>query len=142
MKQFGSYEKQEVNIRIGGQIDGDEEIVNETRGILQKINDKLHILYEDRLEEDAEVTKNHIVIDSSVVRIMKRGSVQMNLMFEEGLMFHTVYQVAEGMLPVDIETEKMTAVYEDSDIRLDIRYKIRFEGMEPMGNHLRIHISS
>ena len=94
MKQFGSYEKQEVNIRIGGQIDGDEEIVNEARGILQKINDKLHILYEDRFEE-AEVTKNHIVIDSSVVRIMKRGSVQMDLMFEEGLMFHTVYQMAE-----------------------------------------------
>lgn len=141
MKQFGSYEKQEVNIRIGGQIDGDEEIVNKTRGILQKINDKLHILYEDRFE-NAEATKNHIVIDSSVVRLMKRGSVKMDLMFEEGLMFHTVYQIAGGMLPVDIETEKLTVVYEDADIRLDIRYKIRFEGMAPMGNHLRIHISA
>lgn len=141
MKQFGSYEKQEVNIRIGGQIDGDEEIVNKTRGILQKVNDKLHILYEDRFE-NAEAMKNHIVIDSSVVRLMKRGSVKMDLMFEEGLMFHTVYQIAGGMLPVDIETEKLTVVYEDADIRLDIRYKIRFEGMAPMGNHLRIHISA
>lgn len=135
-------DKQDVNIYICGRLEGEEEIVTETRGTMQKVNGKIHIFYNEHFEGDTEETQNHIILTPSQVRLMRRGAVEINMIFETGLTHNTVYHTQAGMLAVGIVTDAMEVRILDSGVDLDIRYSLEFEGMEPVNNHLKLTAST
>jgi uncharacterized beta-barrel protein YwiB (DUF1934 family) len=133
-------EKNDIDVYICGLLDGEEEIVTQTTGIMQVMDGKTHIFFYERFDGDVEETRNHIVIDGAQVRVMKRGPVEVNMIFEKELTHNTVYHTQTGILPIGVHTSHMEVKPVEEGLDLDILYTLEFEGAQPVENRLKMHI--
>lgn len=133
-------DKHDVDVYICGLFDGEEEIVTQTAGCMQTLDDKIHILYDERFDGDIEQTRNHIIIDKSQVRVLKRGPVEVNMIFENGLTHNTLYNTQAGAVAVGIRTDALEVQTADTGVDINILYGLEFEGADPVTNRLRMHV--
>ncbi len=133
-------EKREVEVHITGRPDGAEEIVTKARGRYYNKAGTIHIIYDENFEGD-DSARNHLILDKKQVRIRKTGAVEVNMMFEEGLVHNTVYKTCGGQIPVSIESGSLKTDFHEKGIDISLFYKLIFEDMEPVDNILNLKIS-
>lgn len=139
-------EKHEVDVYINGHIEGQEQIMTQTVGIMYYVDDKIFVVYDERFGGDLEQTKNTVIIEGKQIRISKKGAVNANMIFEEGLVNNTVYTTFAGPIPLSIETKKLEYKTKENGVDIELRYTIDY-GLEapeeseggPVTNVLILH---
>jgi len=119
--------KQEVLISISGlqfEIDKDEAVEVVSIGDYYYKNNKHYIIYDEIAEDVDGVTSCTMKINESQVDIIKRGSSNVHMVFEEGLKNATFYQTPFGELQVGIFTNKIEVTEEENKILVKINYAL------------------
>lgn len=131
----------EVLVNISGlqyELEDNEALEVITPGDYYCKGDKHYILYEEVLEENNAVTKNTIKITDTGVDLLRKGSVNVHMSFEEGRNNIAYYNTPFGQLLVGLNTYKIEKEIQDSYIKVCISY-----GLDVNYSHVsdcKIHI--
>ncbi len=119
--------KKEVLISISGlqfEIDKDDAVEVISIGDYYYRNNKHYIVYDEIAEDVEGVTSCTMKIDEHQVDIIKRGSSNVHMVFEEGLKNSTFYQTPFGELQVGIFTHNIKVSEAEDKIVAEINYAL------------------
>lgn len=90
-------------------------------------NEKHYILYEEIVEEEqgyAEIMKNTIKISENSLEVLKKGSNNTHMIFEENKKNTTYYNTPFGQLIIGIDTTGFKLVEKENMIGIKVRYNL------------------
>lgn len=119
--------KKEVLISISGlqyEIDKDEAVEVISVGDYYYRNDKHYIVYDEIIEDVEGTASCTMKLNKHQVDIIKRGSSNVHMVFEEGIKNATFYQTPFGELQVGILTNKINLIEEEDKIIAEINYAL------------------
>lgn len=115
----------EVLVTISGlqyELNENEALEVITPGEYYCKNGKHYVLYEEVLEEDHSITKNTLKISGNQVDILRKGSINVHLIFEENTSNMTYYNTPFGDLMIGINTHKITTTEKEDRMQVEIHY--------------------
>lgn len=115
----------EVLVAISGlqyELNENEALEVITPGEYYCKNGKHYVLYEEVLEEDHSITKNTLKVSGNQVDILRKGSINVHLIFEENTSNMTYYNTPFGDLLIGINTHKITTTETEDRIQVEIHY--------------------
>lgn len=119
--------KKNVLISIVGlqyEIDKDDPIEVITVGEYYLRNGKHYLNYDEISEDNDGVTSCTMKIVDKQVNIIKRGTANVNMVFEEGSKNTTMYQTPFGELQVGILANRVNIVEKEDNITVEIDYAL------------------
>ncbi len=99
-----------------------EPVETKTRGRYYFKNGKHYLLYEETQEGVQGVIKNTVKFDDEVLQVSKKGAMESEMSFREGERKNNPYRTPQGVLYLEIETEKVTVKSEQTRIEVEARY--------------------
>ena len=115
----------EVLVAISGlqyELNENEALEVITPGEYYCKNGKHYVLYEEVLEEDHSITKNTLKVSGNQVDILRKGSINVHLVFEENTSNMTYYNTPFGDLLIGINTHKIITTENEDRIQVEIHY--------------------
>lgn len=118
----------EVLLAIKGlQFDGSEEdteIETVTSAEYYKKNDSHYVIYEEASEGFEETTRSMIRFREHSLDLMKKGLVNVHMVFEENKKNMTNYSTPFGDILIGIDARKVQLKEEDELIHVDVEYAL------------------
>ena len=117
----------EVKVSVTGvqfEIEPDEPVELITFGDYYNKNGKHYILYDEIDLEEGENIKNRIKIGDGKVEVVKSGTTNGQLVFEQGKNHMTYYDTAMGSLLMGINTNSIRMVEEEDHLQATVRYSL------------------
>ena len=108
--------KRKVKVYVRGKMlseTGEDKIELFTDGILWEGSRTLCLLYEETDEDTSEKTKTLIYIKGNCVEVVKRGTVNTRLLFEEGCSKASDYETVYRFIKINTETERLHILKQD-----------------------------
>lgn len=118
----------EVLVSISGlqfEIEEDEAVEVISVGEYYCKNGKHYIIYEDMISDEKgehELTKNTLKISNHQVDVMKKGSANVHMIFEENKKNMTYYNTPFGELLIGIYTTSISLTEQEDEILLQVEY--------------------
>ncbi len=113
------------------QFDNKEKFTVKTQGSWQKRNAEF-IRYQEEIDN---ITVNVTVkIESSGVKIIRKGEINMNLHFVEGADTMTLYEINGGRIPLTVRTHSILHFVMDDGGKLKVHYDL-IQDDEKMGTY-------
>ena len=105
-------------------------------------NGKHYILYEEVHEEDQTITKNTIKVSEDQIDILRKGTINVHMTFEENKNNITFYNTPFGQLLIGINTYKIEKDIKDDGMLLKITYGLEVNYAHISNCTIKIHIKS
>ena len=106
------------------EIEPEEPVDLITFGDYYNKNGKHYILYDEIDIEEGENIKNRIKIDGSKIEVVKSGTTNGQLIFEQGKNHMTYYDTAMGSLLMGVNTNSIRMIEEEDHIQAKVRYSL------------------
>ena len=106
------------------EIEPEEPVELITFGDYYNKNGKHYILYDEIDIEEGENIKNRIKIDGSKIEVVKSGTTNGQLIFEQGKNHMTYYDTAMGSLLMGVNTNSIRMIEEEDHIQAKVRYSL------------------
>lgn len=87
-------------------------------------NNQHYVVYDEITEGFSESTKNVIKFKEHSMDLMKRGLVNVHMVFEENKKNMTSYSTPYGNILIGIDAKKVTCTEEEENIRVDVEYAL------------------
>lgn len=87
-----------------------------------------YLLYEEPVEDSSQMMKATLKIRKKCVEIMKKGPLQVHLIFEQGKNHVCQYDTPFGSIPVDIRTKEVWMEEDEQNIHAELKYTLVMGG--------------
>ena len=137
--------KKDVLVSISGlqyEIDKDEAVEVISVGEYYNRNGKHYILYEEILEDIEGSTNCTIKISDQQIDIIKKGSSNVHMVFEENKKNMTYYHTPYGDLQVGIYTTMIKVTEEEDKVIADVEYGLDINYAHVSDCQIRIKITT
>ena len=115
-----------------------EEIELVTEGVLEQDGTAWKLSYEESELTGMEGTTTTFRIRDNQLRLIRTGTINMDLSFEENVRHESLYDIGEGALLVQVSAHKIDIQLTERGGFFDLDYTIDVEG-SPLGT-IRYHI--
>lgn len=118
----------------------EEEIEVTSAGKYYLKNGKHYILYDEILEGTGDIIKNRIKLSDTGMEIQKKGSVNANMVFQQGKKNTSWYGTPMGNMLAGIEVTDMDVREQENLIEVDVGYELEmnYEKVADSRIHIRI----
>ena len=143
MKDFGLNKDVIVEVK-GTQHVGDMSDTMEvvTPGTYNYKNGVCYVMYEEYNDETKAPIKNMIKIYDDKIELVKRGEYNVNMMFSYEKENLAYYNTPFGQILIGIATEFMEVRGGETEVVLDIKYKLTMNGEYASDNEILIKIKN
>ncbi|CDM69441.1 hypothetical protein CM240_2304 [Clostridium bornimense] len=100
-----------------------------------------YAVYEETEISGMEGTITTIKIEGNKVFLNRKGSLNSEMIFEEGKSTYVLYETPYGTLDMKITTDSITGEIKESGGELALEYILEFPGQAPIKTNLKISIS-
>ena len=117
----------DIKVSVSGiqfEIEPNEPVELITFGDYYHKNGKHYILYDEIDMEEGENIKNRIKIGGGKIEVVKTGTTNGQLIFEQGKTHMTYYDTAMGSLLMGVNTESICMTEEEDHIKAVVRYSL------------------
>ena len=117
----------DVKVSVSGvqfEIEPDEAVELITFGDYYNKNGKHYILYDEIDMEEGENIKNRIKIDNGKIEVVKTGTTNGQLIFEQGKTHMTYYDTMMGSILMGVNTSSIQMIEDEDHIRAKVRYSL------------------
>ena len=117
----------DIRVSVSGiqfEIEPEEPVELITFGDYYHKNGKHYILYDEIDMEEGENIKNRIKIGDGKIEVVKSGTTNGQLIFEQGKNHMTYYDTAMGSLLMGINTASIRMIEEEDHIQAKVRYSL------------------
>lgn len=117
-----------TGLQLNGIVEDDQvEVI--TPGEYYNQNNKHFVLFDEVNEENREKTKNTIKIQNNMVDLIKKGFVNVHMVFEENKKNMTYYNTPFGNIIIGINTEKIALheTEEKIDVKINYALEVNYE---------------
>ncbi|MBR1815350.1 MAG: DUF1934 domain-containing protein [Lachnospiraceae bacterium] len=83
---------------------------SENTALMYKHNDGYRLTYSEDLSGEGEITKTTMYINTSELRIIRRGELTTDFIYSESVTHNTAYETPFGNLPITLITEKYECI--------------------------------
>mgnify|MGYP002510441075 FL=1 len=83
-----------------------------------------YVIYEEMTEGFKETTKNMIKFKDSYLEVLKKGLVNVHMVFEKNKKNMTSYMTPYGNILIGIDTESISLEENEDQIRLEVAYSL------------------
>ena len=120
----------------------DTPVLHTVPGTLETAEDASVLRYEEPRELGMAGVSTRCAIRPGRIELRRSGAVTMRAVFEEGRVDESVYALAEGELPMRVETERLRVRLTGRGGLIELRYRLELGGM-PMGQkQIRIRMEA
>lgn len=109
-------------LQFGGDETGTEKIETFMTGTYYEKNGTHYILYDEMIEGLEKPTKNKVKFGDHFLELIRRGLVNVHMVFEENKKNRTSYQTPYGNIPIAIDTKKIHITQEPGRIIVNVDY--------------------
>lgn len=117
-----------VSLSVRGEQYFDDVDPNETEllteGVLEVLEDGLRIAYDETSLTGMEGTTTTFLVKGTQVVLTRTGTVNSQMIFEEGKQHTSLYETPFGELPIDIQTSSLRHNLSERGGVMDIKYAI------------------
>lgn len=117
----------DIRVSVSGiqfEIEPEEPVELITFGDYYHKNGKHYILYDEIDMEEGEKIKNRIKIGDGKIEVVKSGTTNGQLIFEQGKNHMTYYDTAMGSLLMGVNTASIRMIEEEDHIQAKVRYSL------------------
>lgn len=117
----------DIRVSVSGiqfEIEPEEPVELITFGDYYHKNGKHYILYDEIDMEEGENIKNRIKIGDGKIEVVKSGTTNGQLIFEQGKNHMTYYDTAMGSLLMGVNTASIRMIEEEDHIQAKVRYSL------------------
>lgn len=117
----------DIRVSVSGiqfEIEPDEPVELITFGDYYYKNGKHYILYDEIDMEEGENIRNRIKIGDGKIEVVKSGTTNGQLVFEQGKNHMTYYDTAMGSLLMGVNTDSIRMIEEEDHIQAKVRYSL------------------
>lgn len=117
----------DIRVSVTGvqfEIEPEEPVELITFGDYYNKNGKHYILYDEIDMEEGENIKNRIKIGDGKIEVVKSGTTNGQLIFEQGKNHMTYYDTAMGSLLMGVNTNSIRMIEEEDHIQAKVRYSL------------------
>jgi uncharacterized beta-barrel protein YwiB (DUF1934 family) len=82
------------------------------------------VVYEEMMEGFSDSTKNMIKFKDSQLEVIKKGTVNVHMIFEQNKKNMTSYQTPFGNILIGIDTDTVDIVEEPNQIKVNVSYSL------------------
>lgn len=100
-----------------------------------------YAVYEETEISGMEGTMTTIKIEGNKVFLKRKGSLNSEMIFEEGKNSYVLYETPYGTLDMKITTDTIKGEIRENGGALDLEYILEFPGQAPIKTNLKISIS-
>ena len=128
--------------------DGDKT-ASKCLGVMEVRKNDYRIVYMEDLSGQGIMTKSTLIISKEGMRIIRKGELSSDFIYEEALVHNTTYKTPYGIFPVTISTSKYvyndnivdaTSLPEDFFIGVVADYSLIIGQGEPMNMSIEINV--
>ena len=139
-----SIEKFPVLLTIRGEQYFDDVDPNETElvteGVLEVLEDGLRIAYDETSLTGMEGTTTTFLVKGNQVVLTRTGTVNSQMIFEEGKQHTSLYETPFGELPIDIQTSSLRHNLAERGGVMDIKYAIAVDHVVTGRNCFKLRV--
>jgi len=135
----------DVLVSISGvQFDVDENDPIEliTVGDYYNKNGKHFVKYEERSENNSDITRNTVKLTPHSLEMMKSGASNVHMVFEEGKSNLTYYDTPVGSLFIGINTESLKIVEVEDQLDILIKYSLEVNYTHMSNCEIKMQVKS
>ena len=111
-----------------------------TEAIMEVTEEGLRIVYEESSLTGMEGTTTTYLISGSRVTLLRQGTVESQMVFEEGRQHTSLYGPPFGELTVDIQTSRLRHNLTERGGVMEIRYSIAVEHVVTGKNCIKVRV--
>ncbi len=105
--------------------EGDQgEIETITPGQYYKKNNSHYLLFEEAMEGFSEITSNKMKWNENSLDLMKKGVVNVHMIFEKNQKNMTDYRTPFGNIIIGIDTNNINVIETENKINVDVDYAL------------------
>ena len=141
-------ERQKVWLSIKGNY-GSEDIIGDdavylTEGQFYKEQDTSCLTYQESEMAGMGGTTTTVILDGDKVSVIRLGSVNSIMEFEQGKRNLTMYSTPYGDISMGIFTKQVDVVYDDTEkpVSVKVDYDLEIKGISNSNNVINIEISN
>lgn len=101
-----------------------------------------YLLYEEPVEGSGEVVKNTLKIKKGCVEMIKKGPLQVHMVFEQWKKQISQYQTPFGSIPVSISAGEVEVKESEYDIHAQLSYVLEMSGEYLADSQVILHVKS
>lgn len=118
-----------------------DEIELVTAGTLKREGgDRYSISYQESELTGLEGTTTKLLIDGGKVTLLREGSINSQMVFEEGRRHLSMYETPYGALSIGVNTRRMRSTVSDKGGDLEIDYAIEIDNLLAGQNLFRMNV--
>ncbi len=87
-------------------------------------NGSHYVIYEEIMEGFTAATRNRIKFNDSCLEVSKKGSVNVQMLFEENKKNMTSYMTPYGNILIGIDTESISVEERENQIHVEVEYTL------------------
>lgn len=117
----------DIRVSVAGtqfEVEPNEPVELITFGNYYNKNGKHYILYDEIDPEEGENIKNRIKIGNGKIEVVKTGTLNGQLIFEQGKNHLTYYDTGMGSFLMGVNTDSIRMIEEEDHIRATVRYSL------------------
>ena len=111
-----------------------------TEGVLEVLEDGLRIAYDETSLTGMEGTTTTFLVKGSQVVLTRTGTVNSQMIFEEGKQHTSLYETPFGELPMDIQTSSLRHNLAERGGVMDIKYAIAVDHVVTGRNCFKLRV--
>lgn len=111
-----------------------------TEGVLEVLEDGLRIAYDETSLTGMEGTTTTFLVKGNQVVLTRTGTVNSQMIFEEGKQHTSLYETPFGELPIDIQTSSLRHNLAERGGVMDIKYAIAVDHMVTGRNCFKLRV--
>lgn len=118
--------------------------VSEVTAVLSEDDKGYRLTYVEDLAGDGNKTKSELLVSADGLRIIRKGQIDSDFIYGNGVTCNTFYRMPYGGMPVTVETtdyEYHEVLGDYPDITVKVEYVLIFHGQEPMNMKIKININ-
>ena len=135
----------DVLVSVSGlqsELEEDEALEVVTPAIYHKQNGKHYIKYEEFLEDSNRPTSVLLKLSEQKMELLKKGEVNVHMLFEEGKQNTTIYQMPFGQLMMGLNTMSMSLEETETEINAEIIYGLDINYAHVSDCQIKIRVSA
>ena len=111
-----------------------------TEGVLEVLEDGLRIAYDETSLTGMEGTTTTFLVKENQVVLTRTGTVNSQMIFEEGKQHTSLYETPFGELPIDIQTSSLRHNLAERGGVMDIKYAIAVDHVVTGRNCFKLRV--
>ena len=111
-----------------------------TEGVLARYGENYTLSYQESELTGLEGTTTRLHIDGGRVTLLREGSINSQMVFEEGRRHLSMYETPYGALSIGVNTRRMRSTLGESGGDLEIDYAIEIDNLVAGQNLFRMNV--